>query len=170
VLGAVIAARRPHVEVFRQFRPDFDPAAEPAAWTFSEADLYPDARPTLRRLRAEGYRLAVIANQPAEAVPFMRELGAEFCASSADWQLAKPDPAFFARIVRELHCPAEQIAYVGDRVDNDVLPAKATGMFAVFVRRGPWGCIQSAWPEAEQADLRLAGLDALPAALPGAAS
>jgi FMN phosphatase YigB (HAD superfamily) len=34
------------------------------------------------------------------------------------------------------------VAYVGDRVDNDVLPAMAAGMRAVWLRRGPWGVIQ----------------------------
>jgi FMN phosphatase YigB (HAD superfamily) len=33
------------------------------------------------------------------------------------------------------------VAYVGDRVDNDVLPAIACGMRAVWIRRGPWGVI-----------------------------
>jgi FMN phosphatase YigB (HAD superfamily) len=30
---------------------------------------------------------------------------------------------------------------VGDRVDNDVLPALACGMEAVHIRRGPWGLL-----------------------------
>ncbi len=32
--------------------------------------------------------------------------------------------------------PAEEILYVGDRVDNDVVPARAAGMHAVRIRRG----------------------------------
>jgi FMN phosphatase YigB (HAD superfamily) len=35
-----------------------------------------------------------------------------------------------------------EVAYVGDRVDNDVLPALAAGLVAVHVRRGPWGLLQ----------------------------
>ncbi|MGH2418804.1 MAG: HAD hydrolase-like protein, partial [Candidatus Limnocylindria bacterium] len=30
-------------------------------------------------------------------------------------------------------------AYIGDRVDNDVVPSAAAGMRAVWIRRGPWG-------------------------------
>jgi len=33
--------------------------------------------------------------------------------------------------------PAEQTAYVGDHLDNDILPARAAGMTAVIVDRGP---------------------------------
>jgi FMN phosphatase YigB (HAD superfamily) len=36
---------------------------------------------------------------------------------------------------------------VGDRIDNDVRPAAAAGMRAVWLRRGPWGVIPSAPPE-----------------------
>ncbi|MGH9098837.1 MAG: HAD hydrolase-like protein, partial [Acidimicrobiales bacterium] len=43
---------------------------------------------------------------------------------------------------------SEQVAYVGDRLDNDVLPAKAAGMFAVFIRRGPWGHLHARRAEA----------------------
>jgi hypothetical protein len=44
--------------------------------------------------------------------------------------------------VAEFELPAHEIAYVGDRVDNDVLPTVAAGMIAVHVRRGPWGYLQ----------------------------
>ena len=47
--------------------------------------------------------------------------------SSAGWGVAKPDPAFYARVVAETGCAASEVAYVGDRIDNDVLPARAAG-------------------------------------------
>ena len=57
--------------------------------------------------------------------------------------IEKPAPEFFRDFAQLLHLPPEEIAYVGDRLDNDVGPAKAAGMVAVFLRRGPWGLIQS---------------------------
>jgi FMN phosphatase YigB (HAD superfamily) len=66
----------------------------------------------------------------------------DLVATSAGWGVAKPDPAFFARVIEELALPAREIAYVGDRVDNDILPAEAAGMRSVWLRRGPWGVIQ----------------------------
>ena len=36
------------------------------------------------------------------------------------------------------------IAYIGDRVDNDVLPALCHGMVPILLRRGPWGYLQAA--------------------------
>ena len=32
---------------------------------------------------------------------------------------------------------------MGDRVDNDVVPAAAAGMRAIFLRRGPWAWVQA---------------------------
>ena len=66
----------------------------------------------------------------------------DFIATSAAWGVEKPSPAFFARIATELALPPEAIAYVGDRVDNDIVPADAAGMTAIFIRRGPWAWIQ----------------------------
>jgi FMN phosphatase YigB (HAD superfamily) len=78
-------------------------------------------------------------------------------ASSEGWGVEKPSPGFFARISAESGLPPERIAYVGDRVDNDVEPALAAGMVAVHIRRGPWGHLQT--PPAEA--LRIASLDEL---------
>jgi FMN phosphatase YigB (HAD superfamily) len=59
--------------------------------------------------------------------------------------VGKPEPAFFARALEMMGSPAAaSVAYVGDRVDNDVIPAAAAGMRAVWIRRGPWGVIQDA--------------------------
>ena len=75
--------------------------------------------------------------------------------------MSKPDPAFFEALVAAAGCEPAEAAYVGDRVDNDVLPAKAAGMVAVHVRRGPWGYLQ----DASAADLRVDSLAGLPEAL-----
>jgi len=68
-------------------------------------------------------------------------------------------------VAGEVGAAPEQIAYVGDRVDNDVLPARRAGMLAVHLPRGPWGVIHADWPEAEQAHLRLTSLDTIAVAL-----
>jgi FMN phosphatase YigB (HAD superfamily) len=77
----------------------------------------------------------------------------------------KPAPAFFAKVVSECGYPPEQIAYVGDRLDNDVRPSRAIGMTAVFVRRGPWGWIQAGRGRPAEADVVVEGLTQLPDAL-----
>jgi FMN phosphatase YigB (HAD superfamily) len=51
---------------------------------------------------------------------------------------------------------------VGDRVDNDVGPATAAGMVAVFLRRGPWGLIQSSPDQPSGAAIEIDSLLELP--------
>ncbi|HJP71333.1 MAG TPA: HAD hydrolase-like protein, partial [Candidatus Limnocylindria bacterium] len=52
------------------------------------------------------------------------------------------------------------VAYVGDRVDNDVIPAIRAGMRAVWLRRGPWGVIQEL-PDGVRPALMVSSLDEL---------
>jgi HAD superfamily hydrolase (TIGR01662 family) len=119
-------------------------AVEVALDGFQAQDLYPDALPTLRGLREQGYRTAVIANQRTERKEQLRSLGveAEVMLMSGEMGVEKPDPAFFRAALRSLgEPPPAVVAYVGDRIDNDVQPAAAAGMRAVWLRRGPWGVI-----------------------------
>jgi HAD superfamily hydrolase (TIGR01549 family) len=173
-LGAVIAARQHHHQVFQLVRPGLDLRREQEArqprggmTRIERQDLYSDAVPTLVRLRAAGLLIGISGTQPKEAEEEISALGlaVDFVASSARWGVAKPDPAFFRRIVSESGLAPDQIAYVGDRLDNDVLPAIAAGMLGVFLRRGPWGIIHAAWPEAARANVRLESLEELPEAL-----
>jgi len=125
------------------------PSVERAYGGFRREDLYPDAIPTMEALRANGYRLAIVANQPASRTAELRAIGAEaeVMAMSDEMGIAKPDPAFFARCLELMGGPAPgAVAYVGDRIDNDVIPAVAAGMRAVWLRRGPWGVIQELPP------------------------
>jgi HAD superfamily hydrolase (TIGR01549 family) len=149
-LGGVIARGRDHLQVFELLgRPDWERSAgafERAFNGFQPADLYPDALDGLARLRAAGHRVAIVANQPAARAGQLAALGveAEVVAMSDTLGVAKPDPAFFSRVL-ELTGTAgdpDGVVYVGDRVDNDVLPACAAGMRAVWLRRGPWGLLQ----------------------------
>lgn len=160
--------------VFEIFRPDIDPgsarrlrAAQGWIYDFTPGDLYPDAVPCLAALRERGYKVLIAGNQPveAEAALLRLKVPADLIATSGGWGVAKPDPRFFAKVIEAAGVPAASIAYVGDRLDNDVLPSRAAGMTAVFVRRGPWGWMHAERPEIEQADIRLDSLLDLPARL-----
>jgi len=128
--------------------------------TYSLDDLYPDAIDCLERVRALGLRVGVVGNQTDELERWAREavLPADVISSSASLGFRKPDPRFFELVVELAGCRPEETAYVGDRVDNDVLPAAAAGLVAIHVRRGPWGRLQSTPPEAALAIDDLASL------------
>ena len=154
-LGATIALGRPHDDVWSMLGID-----QPAG-TWSMEDWYPDARACLERLRAAGYRVCACGNTPSFVEQELAPL-VDAVASSESLGVWKPAPGFFERVVELAGAPAEKIAYVGDRVDNDVAPAIAAGMIGVHIRRGPWGHLQT--PPADA--IRIASLDELPEALP----
>ena len=171
MFGAVIARGGDYRQTFQHFRPGFDLAGERLRREeadfgehFDERDLYPDARPSLEKLKQLGFLIGAAGNQTVQAEQQLRALNlpVDFIGTSAGWGVEKPSAGFFARIVAECACPPEEIAYVGDRFDNDIRPALAAGMVAVFVRRGPWGYIHATHPEVAQAQLKIASLDELP--------
>jgi HAD superfamily hydrolase (TIGR01509 family) len=106
--------------------------------TWTDDDFYDDALPTVAALRERGVTVMAAGNTPAFVEPQL-ERHFDLVGSSARWDVEKPSAAFFERVVSEVDRPAHEIAYVGDRVDNDVLPALACGLHAVHLRRGPWG-------------------------------
>jgi HAD superfamily hydrolase (TIGR01662 family) len=174
VCGAVIERGGDHREPFEIFRPGLDLAAEVAkreaaglADRVTADDLYPDAIECLRAVHDAGYRIGVVGNQPARAEAGLADLGLpiDLLATSSRWGVHKPDPRFFARIATEMDLPVSEIAYVGDRVDNDVRPAAAAGMHAIFIRRGPWAWIQAPRDDPPEATRTIATLTELPAAL-----
>ncbi len=155
-LGAVIARGGEHRDVFPIFGAhDWQPrvlAVERAYGGFGHADLYPDALRAVMDLGRQGYRRAIAANQPEIRKEQLLALGfdVEVMAMSEAMGVSKPDPAFFDRTLELMGGPEPAaVAYVGDRVDNDVLPSTAAGMRAVWLRRGPWGVIQRL-PESAQ--------------------
>lgn len=105
---------------------------------FTEADLYSDALPCLHALRERGMRVGAVGNMGVDNESFL-EPHVDFVSSSERWGVQKPSPQFFARVCEAAGFDAPDIAYVGDRVDNDVDPARAFGMVAVHIKRGPWG-------------------------------
>ena len=164
VLGGVIERRQHHRAVHDMLVPDRPPADWPG---IEPGDFYPDALDCLAACRARGWLVGLAGNQPlsAEKALLRLDLGVDVVASSAAWGVEKPSPEFFARVADAAECEAAEVAYVGDRVDNDVVPAADAGMVSVFVVRGPWGWLQKDWPEAARAALTVTDLTTLPGEL-----
>ena len=173
-LDDVIARGEPLRRVFDRFRASFDLAAARRERAtagdnamFDARDLYADAEPCLHRLRALGYRVGIAGNQPKGAVAALEALNlpADFIAASATLGVTKPSAAFFDKVADMSGVAAREIAYVGDRLDNDILPARAAGMATMFLLRGPWAKVQARLPEAALASAQLTSLTEIPDAL-----
>ncbi len=154
VLGGLAARGEHHNDVWRILE------LEKPASTFEREDFYPDAVACLAALRSRGLLVGAVGNTPESVEDVLRE-HVELVASSARWGVDKPAPEFFERVLAEAGCAPEEVAYVGDRVDNDVEPALRAGLVAVHIRRGPWGYLHD--PPA--AALRVGSLAELPQVL-----
>jgi HAD superfamily hydrolase (TIGR01549 family) len=164
MVGAMAALDRSHIDALKLVKPDFDLATERERWavdepdslrdTFDEEDLYPDVRPALDALEAIALSAWIAGNQPVAARQALMamELPVRSIINSSDLGAEKPDPRFFDAVAAAVSLEPAQILYVGDRLDNDVLPALAAGMRTVLMRRGPWGYLHATQPDVEKAD------------------
>jgi FMN phosphatase YigB (HAD superfamily) len=168
-LTDAIRRRKHHRTVFERLRPGFDLDRTRRAGGDDDmpriGDLYPDVLPCFRELKRRGWMVGIAGNQTRQSEREWAQLPVDLIGSSGRWSAEKPAAEFFSRLISEFGCAPGEIAYVGDRVDNDVLPARAAGMLAVFVQRGPWADVQARWPEAALAHLQLRTLEHLPSAL-----
>jgi HAD superfamily hydrolase (TIGR01509 family) len=156
VLGGLAARGERHGRVWEVLGVD-----APAA-TFEADSFYPDALACLATLRSRGLTVGAVGNTPESVERILRE-HVDVVGSSERWGVEKPAAEFFERVVAETRCLPEEVAYVGDRVDNDVEPALRAGLVAVHVRRGPWGYLHEPPPRA----LRVRCLDEVPEVLAG---
>jgi HAD superfamily hydrolase (TIGR01549 family) len=167
LLGAAIARGEHHGTVFDHFEEERRARARIRMTAFQplrREDFYPDALPCLAALRARGVRVGVVGNQPAAMARALSEarVPADVIGSSETWGAEKPSPAFFDRMVSESGCAPGKILSVGDRLDNDVLPALGRGLRAVLIRRGPWGILHARSADAARADAIVDSLDRVP--------
>ena len=105
---------------------------------------FPDTLATLAELRRRGYRLALVSNVSTPGGEYAEALDRigvgpllDAMVFSHDVGARKPDPRIFAEALERLRTSPERAAHVGDLLKSDVKGAKAAGMYAVHVDRGP---------------------------------
>jgi len=91
---------------------------------------------TVRAL-ADHTRLALIANQPREALDTIASLGIcdffEFIAIDACLPYSKPDIRFYESALEGMRCTPSGVLMVGDRIDNDIHPAQRLGLRSAWI-------------------------------------
>ena len=171
-LEQVIARGEHHHRAFEVLQPGFDPkaaqrrrAADGTRYLFRPDDLYPDAKACLTALRRAGFFVGIAGNQSRDLLDSMLALSLDVDVITTSEHLGfdKPSPRFFEGLLAQTGFRAEEAAYVGDRIDNDILPAKAVGMTTVFLKRGPWGRAHAG--QSAEADICVETLAELPDAL-----
>lgn len=94
----------------------------------------------LKWLHERGIRIGLAANQPLTVLDALdrRGIGRYFHHRevSGTHGYRKPDVRLFLCACDDLGVPPEACIMVGDRIDNDIVPAKWLGMYAILFRTG----------------------------------
>ena len=128
--------------------------AEIPRWYGELEKLYPDTKMILEAL-SKKYKLGVIANQSLGTKERLDNwnIGKYFdvVVASAEAGCAKPDLKIFNLALEQAGCKPNDAVMIGDRLDNDIVPAKQIGMKTVWVRQG-FAKYQIICNESEQPD------------------
>lgn len=109
-------------------------------WHHEDEVPYDDAAATLKELKLRGYRIGIIANQAAGSADRLDAWGLlpyiDVVAASAELGVSKPDRAIFEQAFEMANCAPTEAAMIGDRLDNDIIPAGELGMATVWIPNG----------------------------------
>ncbi len=133
-------------------------------WHTEDERLYPTVNSVLEYLRNRGYKLGIIANQAPGLADRLRYWGiADYfiiIASSSEMGVSKPNPMIFEKALSMAQCEPCNAVMIGDRLDNDIVPAKQFGMQTVWVRTGLASCQPKEYG-AEFADMTIDSINEL---------
>ena len=109
-------------------------------WHKEDEVPYPNAEEILKYLYSQGYKIGIIANQSLGTATRLEKWGLlkyiDVVAASAELGVAKPDRAIFDKALEMAECAAQEAVMIGDRLDNDISPAKKLGMKTIWVKQG----------------------------------
>lgn len=109
-------------------------------WHCEDEVPFCDAIPTLQVLKDRHYNLGIIANQVAGAKQRLQNWDIlkffDVVVTSAEIGVAKPNRIIFEKAVELAQASWAQCVMVGDRLDNDIIPAKCLNMKTVWIRQG----------------------------------
>ena len=131
--------------------------------------LEDDARPTLKKLEKDGYRIGLISNagDDQDVHQLLQRFGIassfDFILTSAACSYRKPHPRIFELAIANWYFLPSETVMVGDNLDADIRGAKSAGLYAVWISR-------RAGPSSEdqprvQPDATVSTLSELPALL-----
>lgn len=109
-------------------------------WHSEDEVLYEDTIDVLEDLTSKGYKLGIIANQKKGLENRLEEFGIlkyfDIVIASAEVGVSKPDKEIFEIALAKANCKPNECIMIGDRLDNDIIPANQIGMKTIWIRQG----------------------------------
>ena len=108
-------------------------------WEFK---AYEDTLPTLKELENRDLILGLISNVVQDMEPTYTELGLQpyldFKVTSAEVGCDKPRPEIFQAALKKAQVKPEEVIYIGDQYDLDIVGARGVGMKALLIDRNDY--------------------------------
>lgn len=108
-------------------------------WHSEDEAVYPQAAECLAQLHKQ-YKIGIIANQNPGTAARMKEYGLsqhlDLMIASAEEGIEKPDLKIFQLALERANCMPANAVMIGDRLDNDIIPAKRLGLKTIWIRQG----------------------------------
>ena len=128
---------------------------ERAKWDPELEILYDCTVDVLETLKSK-YKLGIIANQMYGSEKRLENFGIrkyfDVIVASAEEGVEKPDRRMFEIALERAGIEASEAVMVGDRIDNDIVPANKMGMKTIWVKQGN-GRFWKIGSDEEKADL-----------------
>lgn len=123
-------------------------------WHKEDEILYGDASKCLEILSSR-YEIGIIANQSLGTRQRLEQHGVlqyiDLVIASAEEGVAKPDKKIFEIALEGANCKPDNAIMIGDRIDNDIIPAKLLGMHTIWIKQG-FGQYWNITEDVEKAD------------------
>lgn len=108
-------------------------------WYIEDEILYEDV-PRCLEILSKKYHIGVIANQSLGTESRLKKWEIikyiELVVASAEEGVSKPNLKIFDIALRKAECKPDKAIMIGDRIDNDIVPAKKMGMRTIWVKQG----------------------------------
>ena len=112
---------------------------EKTPWRTEDEFLYNDAPYVLEKLKSTGYKLGIIANQQVGLEQRLDKWRIskyfDVIVSSYDAGVSKPDKKIFFKAIEKAGAKPQDCLMIGDRLDNDIIPAKEIGMKTIWIKQ-----------------------------------
>lgn len=112
---------------------------QPTKWHNEDEILYQDTARCLELLSSK-FKIGIIANQELGTKERLEKYGIlqyiDLVIASAEEGVAKPDRRIFEIALQRSDCKPSEVLMIGDRIDNDIVPAKLLGMHTIWIKQG----------------------------------
>ena len=107
---------------------------------FDKIYYYPETQSTLKKLKGQGYKLALMSNTESLRQPILEEKLKlkeyfDFLGYSFEIGAIKPDPITFESVLSHFDIKKEEVIMIGDSLRSDIGGAQSVGLHNCLVER-----------------------------------